>query len=66
MNHIFRRIIFRSSTCKLGCLCYTLEQEGPDSPYVADGTKVAGLTAVPNGLTCLIPLANGDMSQNSQ
>lgn len=61
MNHIFR-----SSTCKLGCLCYTLGQEGPDSSYVADATKVAGLRTMPNGLTSFFPLANEDMSQNSQ
>lgn len=56
MNHIFRRIIFRSSTCKLDCLCYTLGQEGPDSPYVARATKVDGLKTVSNGLTSLVPL----------
>lgn len=61
MNRIFRRIIFRSSTCKLDCLCYTVGQEGPVSPFVADATKVAGLTAVPNGPTSPIPLANEDM-----
>lgn len=65
MNHIFRRIIFRSSTCKSDCLCYTLGQEGPDSPYVAGATRVDGFTAVPNGLTSH-STGNEDMSQNSQ
>lgn len=66
MNHIFRRTIFRSGACKLDFLCHALGQEGPDSPYVAGATKVAGLRAVPNGLASLIPLASEDMSQNSQ
>lgn len=48
MNHTFRKIIFRSSLCKLDFLYYTEGQEGPVFPYVADAVKVTGVIAMQN------------------